>query len=63
MTWPRIYVFITIGMLIIISALISIWLNIEILSPIVTVLAVLFGVIYLNITGAKIKQKSKKDKP
>ncbi len=48
---------ITIGILIVISSLISIWLNIEWLSPIVSIISVFVGVIYLNIQGARIKQK------
>mgnify|MGYP002713046156 CR=1 FL=1 len=48
-------VFMTIGVLIISSSLIDIWLQIGYLKIIVSVVSILVGVIYLNIQGDSLK--------
>jgi len=53
-------VFLIIGIIIIISSLISMWSQIELLSPIVNFLVIIIGVVYLNIQGARFKISNKK---
>ena len=50
-------VFITIGVIIISSSFIGIWLHLGYLSTIVSAVSILIGVIFLNIQGDRFKNK------